>query len=105
MPTRSCFVTVSDTRGIRHTVEVTAESLYEAAALAIDALRRSSLIEQQPGPGTKLEVEVKEPSVRHAITVAQVQRWATEGGRSPADRVKRERVRALLEGARRPHSR
>jgi hypothetical protein len=89
MPPRTCTVTATDARGVRHSVEVTAESLFEAAALAVDALRRSSLIEQPPGPGTKLEVEVREPSVKHIVTVAQVHRWVSEGGRSPADRVKR----------------
>ena len=33
MPVRSCRVTIQDTEGISHTVEVTAASLYEAVAL------------------------------------------------------------------------
>lgn len=33
VPPRSCLVTLTDSRGIRHSVEVTAESLFEAGGL------------------------------------------------------------------------
>jgi hypothetical protein len=32
MPVRSCRVTIKDMDGVKHTVEVTAETLYEAVA-------------------------------------------------------------------------
>ena len=35
MSVRSCRVSIRDTKGIEHTVEVTAESLYEAVALGL----------------------------------------------------------------------
>jgi hypothetical protein len=40
MSVRSCRVTIRDTEGIEHTAEVTAESLYEAVALGLRAIRQ-----------------------------------------------------------------
>jgi hypothetical protein len=39
MSVRSCKVTIEDMNGVRHTVEVTAGSLYEAVALGMAAIR------------------------------------------------------------------
>ena len=45
---------------------------------------------------TQLEIEIAEPTTRHTVTAQQVQRWAQSTAVTPADRLKRERVRALL---------
>jgi hypothetical protein len=45
MSVRSCRVTIRDTEGIEHTAEVTAESLYEAVALGMRAIRQCSWVE------------------------------------------------------------
>ena len=50
----------TDVRGIRHTAEVEAESLYEAAVQGIRRLNQDPWIERI-GPGTKLDIEVREP--------------------------------------------
>jgi len=39
MTVRSCKVTIQDMEGITHTVDVTAETLYEAVALGMAAIR------------------------------------------------------------------
>jgi hypothetical protein len=39
MSVRSCKVTIEDMNGVRHTVEVTAATLYEAVALGMAAIR------------------------------------------------------------------
>jgi hypothetical protein len=44
MAVRSCRVTIQDLEGTAHTVEVTAESLYEAVAQGLAALRRSDWV-------------------------------------------------------------
>ena len=46
MRVRSCRVTIRDTEGIEHTAEVTAESLYEAVALGLRAIRQCSWVEE-----------------------------------------------------------
>ena len=61
MPTRICAVSFADVRGIRHTVEVQAESLLEAAILAVRTFRSDPWIEHV-GPATILDIEVREPT-------------------------------------------
>ena len=43
----------------------------------------------------RLEIEVREPAVKHTVTVAQLQRWANGATRSPVEKIKRERMREL----------
>ena len=43
MPVRSCKVTIEDMNGVSHTVEVTAETLCEAVALGMAAIRTVGL--------------------------------------------------------------
>ena len=80
---RTCVVSFTDLDGVRHTTEVTAESLYEAACLAVRAFKESGVIEQSPGAATRLEIEVKSPTVRHVLTVGQVRRWVRIGSTNP----------------------
>jgi hypothetical protein len=61
--------------GVRHAVEVTAESVYEAAALGVSALRNSGWADAI-APGTELEIQVREPATSHRLTVRQIQRCA-----------------------------
>lgn len=44
MPLRTCAVTFTDSRGVRHTADVAAESLFAAAVLAIQILKRDGWI-------------------------------------------------------------
>jgi hypothetical protein len=103
MPPRTCIVTLTDSRGIRHSVEVKAESLFEAAGLALHALRSASDATGKSGewvdtigPATKLDVEVREPVVRHTITVQQLERYIESTARTPADSIRKERLRSML---------
>jgi len=55
--------------------------LYEAAILGIRVFKGNPWIDHV-GPGTILNVEVREPAATHAITLHQIQRWldgASEG--------------------------
>jgi hypothetical protein len=92
---RICAVSFADVRGIRHTVEVQAESLFEAAVLAVRTFKGDPWIEHV-GPATVLEIEVREPTARHAITMAQVQRWLEGASTSPNEGVKKARLKDLL---------
>jgi hypothetical protein len=76
-------------------VEVTADSLYEAAALGLSVLRQSGWV-AQIAPGTQLEVQVREPATRHTISIAQILRWCDGVTVSPEEVLKRKRVRELL---------
>jgi hypothetical protein len=93
---RKCAVTFTDHRGARHTVEVSAGSLYEAAALALRELKRCEWVEPI-GPAARLEVEARQATTRHEVTLAQVQRWCESSAASPDERLGKERVKALLD--------
>ena len=96
MPLRVCTVSFKSPTGITHGVEVEAETLYEAAALGLARLKRDGWIEGL-GPGSRLEIEVREPSTVHRLTVQQLHRWIGGGPGSPADVLRRARVKKLLE--------
>ena len=96
MPSRVCAVTFIDSCGSTHTVDVVAESLFEAAVLAVDRLRRDGFIEEPPGTGTRLQVEVREPTVTHTVALHQVKRWLDEGGTNPAEIIKKRKLKEIL---------
>jgi hypothetical protein len=95
MALRAYRVLVTSVSGVQHSVEVTADSLYEAAALGLRLLQRNGWVDAA-GPATRLEVEVSEPVVKHQVTVQQIQRWMDSTAVTPEDRVKKNRVRDLL---------
>jgi hypothetical protein len=79
---RTCLVSFVGPAGIRHSVEVTSESLYEAAILGVRLLRRDEWADSIV-PGTPLEMQVREPATTHVVTVAQLQRWVDGVAVSP----------------------
>ncbi len=58
---RTSRVSFEGPSSVRHGVEVTAESVYEAAALGVSALRNSGWADAI-APGTELEIQVREPA-------------------------------------------
>ena len=99
MRARNCLVTITDVRGVRHTVEVVAESVYEAAVLGLAAFKRDSWVEPL-GRAATLEIAVCEPPVKHTVTVSQIERWLDGTTPSPNEKVRRERLKAMLGEAR-----
>ena len=95
MAVRACLVSFKDLRGIRHSVEVEAESLYEAVVLAVTRLREDPWIEQVRGE-TPLDVEVREPSTSHVITLQQVERWIAGATPSPLEASKKAKLKLML---------
>lgn len=95
MSVRACVVSFAGERGVRHEVEVTAESLYEAAALALSIFRKADWADEI-GPGTELCVSVKTPETTHRVTLDQIRRWCDGVAVSPNEVLKRHRVKALI---------
>ena len=88
----SCIVSYVDTEGLRHSVEVNADSLYEAAVLALRTFRQHDC---EPGEATKLEVEIRN-SVIHTVTKKKVQDWLNRAAKNPCEAIKKEQLRGLL---------
>jgi hypothetical protein len=93
--TRLCSVSLTDPDDVRHSVEVSAESLYEAGALGLAALKKDGWVDG-PGRAATLEITVLEPVVKHSISVDRVMRWLDGVTTSPAEVLKRERLKAML---------
>jgi len=97
MAVKTCRVSFKDADGLVHAVEVTADSMYEAAVLGLKALKRSDWIDVI-GPGTRITVAVLEPPVEHFVLYAQLQRWLDGGAKSPNEAVMKKRLKEMLAG-------
>ena len=59
------------------------------------AFRQSQFVEDV-GLASRLKIEVRSATTRHVVTVGQVLRWTAGAAKSPAERLKRDRLRAML---------
>ena len=86
-----CIVSWTDS-GIRNSVEVEAESLYEAAVKGLKELRYHCY---EPQGLHILEVE-EFHVIKHTLTVKQVHAWLEKPGRIPKDISEKARLKELL---------
>ena len=89
---KQCVVSFVDSEGLRHAVELYADSLYEAAALALKTFRQHDCA---PGVASRLEVEVRS-AVTHTLTVKRLEDWIAAGSKSPSEAVLKARLKTLL---------
>jgi hypothetical protein len=95
MPVRACSVSFADRRGIRHAVDVEAESLYEAAVLAVQRFREDPWLEPVVS-STVLDIDVRAPSTRHSISFQQLERWLAGAPASPNEAMKKAKLKLIL---------
>jgi hypothetical protein len=95
MSARTCRVSFTDAECIRHTTEVQAESLHEAAILAVRVFRQDGWIDVV-GTAARLEIQVLPPVVTHSVSLLQVRRWLDGAVTDPADAVRKRRLKELL---------
>ena len=94
-----CRVSYRDIEGIEHAADVTAESLYEAVAMAVARFRRDDgWVMCPPGSGCEFQVRVMSDSqITHGISLKKVETFAMHGTVAGAkDMLRRERIRKLL---------
>jgi len=96
MAVRTCVVTAKDFEGIEHSVQVTAETLYEAVALGLRALRQNSWVDEIASGFNVIQVAVKEPEVKHQVVIRDLEHWLSVHGGSPKEVALKNRVRTLL---------
>jgi hypothetical protein len=95
VPARACSVSFTDSRGIRHSVEVEAESLYEAAVLGVTRLNHDAWVEKI-GPATVLDIEIREPATAHSISLQQVERWLAGATTDPNEAMNKAKLKMML---------
>ena len=78
-----------------HSVEVTAESLYEAVALGLRAIRGRDWVEGLRDQ-FRVDVSVSEVPVRHSVELKEFYSWLERDGGAPRDIVQRKRARKIL---------
>jgi hypothetical protein len=92
-----CRVSFTDSEGVIHGVDVDAESLHEAVAIAVAQFRDDDVSPTNPGAMTEFTVAVYRNPTEHKIRLGQVEKWAEHTTKEgPAGITKRQRVRTLL---------
>jgi hypothetical protein len=90
---RSCIVSYGDLDGIRHSVEVTAETLYEAAILGMKALKVANW---ESPPNLEIEIRERQPEVRHSVRNSVLSAWLARNGKTPKEQALKARLRELV---------
>jgi hypothetical protein len=93
---RACEVSVRDIRDVEHTVDVTAETLYEAVASALTALQQDNWVGEIPQGLNTVRVLVQQPPINHEVRMQDFLSWLSRKGGSPAEVMLREKVAKLL---------
>ena len=96
MALKACTVVVHDLNETTHAIDVTAESLYEAIAQALAALRGHDWVGEIGRGLTTVAVKVRHPEVTHVVKIQDFENWLNRGGKSPADIVLKTRLRQML---------
>jgi hypothetical protein len=93
-----CRVSYNDMDGVTHAIDVEADSLYEAVALAFAEFPQEDIKPVTPPSAmTEFNVMVYRPAVEHKVRLGQVFKWAEHTVKEgPAGIIKRQRVRMLL---------
>src|ERR1700719_1402944 len=96
MPVRSCKVTIEDMNGVSHTVEVAAETLYEAVALGMAAIRTDDWVTGIAQGLKPVKVRVTNVPVEHEVRLMDFTKWLDRDGGSPREMSDRKRIRSIL---------
>ena len=80
--------------GVAHTVEVTAESLYEAVAQGLATLRGREWVAGLT-QGT-IKVSVADVRVEHEVKMTEFTKWLDRPGGSPREMIHRQKIRSIL---------
>ena len=96
MSIRSCKVTILDIEGVSHTVEVTAETLYEAVALGMAAIRTDDWVNGIAQGLNPVKVRVTNIQVEHEVKLMDFTKWLDRSGGSPREMSDRKRIKSIL---------
>jgi hypothetical protein len=98
MALRTCKVTCRDAQGIEHTVQVTAQSLFEAVAQALRVFREHDWSDEPNSRSASVVVTIKPAEVEHKVRIRDFQIWLESAPWSPAEMTLKRRLRDILKG-------
>jgi len=94
---RTCTVAVKDVQDVEHSIEVTAETLYEAIATALAALQKDNWVGEIGQGFTTVTVVVQQPPVRHEVQMKGFLAWLARQGRSPVEVILKQKLAKILD--------
>jgi hypothetical protein len=89
-------VTCTDTNGVNHSVEVSAETLCEAVAQALRLFRDNDWGSDAQRIPSLVTVRVKQPVMEHRVRTRDFETWLNAPPKSPAEMMLKNRLRELL---------
>ena len=95
---RTCTVAVKDVQDIEHSVEVSAETLYEAVATAVAALQKDNWVGEIGQGFTTITVLVHQPPIKHEVKMKDFISWLGRQGRSPEEVTLKQKLERILKG-------
>ena len=96
MALKACTAVVHDLNETARAIDVTAESLYEAIAQALAALRGHDWFSEIGKGLATVTVKVMHPEVTHGVKSQDFENWLNRGCKSPADTALKMRLRQML---------
>jgi hypothetical protein len=96
MNLRQCRVIVSDMEGVKHSVEVTASTLYEAVALGLAEIRGQDWAAEIPGGLNTVDVSASAVPVTHSVRIQDFNKWLNRSGGAPHEITQRHHIRQIL---------
>ena len=93
---RTCTVAIKDIRDIEHSIEVTAETLYEAIATALAVLQLDNWVGEIGQGFTTVTVVVQQPPVKHEVKMKDFVSWLGRQGRPPAEVMLKQKLEKIL---------
>ena len=96
MSISKCIVRLKDCHDTEHSVEVYAESLYEAVLRGLNRLADVGWESTSNETVKRVEVEIHQEPTRHIVDVPKLLKWVKEDTWSPAQQTRKEKLRKLL---------
>jgi hypothetical protein len=96
VPLKACTVVVHDLNDTAHSLDVTAEMLYEAVAQALAAVRGHEWAGDIGRGLTTVTVKVRNPEITHIVKVQDFENWLNRVCKSPKETVLKARLRQTL---------
>lgn len=96
MSLKACTVVVHDLNDTAHSLDVTAETLYEAVAQALAAVHGHEWAGDIGRGLTTVTVKVRNPEITHIVKVQDFENWLNRGCKSPKETILKERLRRML---------
>ena len=96
MSISKCIVRLKDCHNTEHSVEVYAESLYEAVLKGLSRLEVVGWESNGNETIQRVEVEIHHEPTRHIVDVPKLLKWIEERSTYPAQETRKAKLRKLL---------